>query len=78
MSKDDRIRIDYMPGGAALEALALAAEMFPTTRQQALLDKLVITAVSALAHSHWRPPFLLGRDRARWQLPAALRPGKDA
>lgn len=78
MPKGDRARIDYMPGGAALEALALAAQMFPNTRQQALLDKLVITAVSALAHSHWQPPFLLSRDRDHWQLPAALRPGKDA
>ena len=63
MPKTERTRIDYMPGNAALDALALAGEMFPDTRPQALLDKLVITAVSALAHKHWRPPSLWGRDR---------------
>ena len=75
MSKSERTRIDYMPGAAALEALDVAAAMFPDTRQQALLDKLVITAVSALAHKHWHAPHLGGRDRDRWKLPDDLRPG---
>lgn len=74
MPKKDRTRIDYMPGIAALDALGLAAAMFPNTRPQALLDKLVITAVSALAHKHWRPPALWGRDRDAWKLPDELRP----
>lgn len=73
MPKRDRIRIDYMPGAAALEALDIAAEMFPDIRPQALLDKLMITAVSALAHEHWRPPMLWGRKRDLWKLPEALR-----
>ena len=41
MPKTDRTRIDYMPGPAALEALNVAAEMFPDNRPQVLLDKLV-------------------------------------
>ena len=74
MPKKERARIDYMPGSAALDALAIAGELFPDTRPQALLDKLVITAVSALAHKHWRPPYLNGRDRDGWRLPDDLRP----
>jgi hypothetical protein len=72
MPKCERIRIDYMPGTAALEALDLAAGMFPDTRPQALLDKLVITAVSALAHKHWHAPYLCGKDRDKWKLPDDL------
>ena len=48
MPKSDRTRIDYMPGDAALDALALAEGMFPALRTQALIDRLLITAVSAL------------------------------
>ena len=74
MPKSQRMRIDYMPGPAALEALDLAAAMLPGLRSQALLDKLVITGLSALAYRHWQPPHLYGRDRDRWKLPADLRP----
>ena len=72
MIKKDRTRIDYMPGSAALEALGLAAEMFPDMRSQALLDKLVITGLCAL---HWKAPALYGSDRDRWKLPQELKPG---
>ena len=74
MPKNDRTRIDYMPGSAAFDALGVAGAMFPNLRTQALIDKLVITAVSALAHQHWRPPALWGRDRDAWKLPNELRP----
>ena len=66
MSKKDRTRIDYMPGKAAIDALGLTSEMFPNMRQQALIDKLVITGLCAL---HWNPPSLWGSDRDRWKLP---------
>lgn len=69
MTKKDRTRIDYMPGSAALEALELAAAMFPNARPQALLDRLVITGLCAL---HWQAPALWGVDRDRWQLPDYL------
>ncbi len=72
MPKTERTRIDYMPGTAALEALDLAAAMFPALRPQALLDKLVITATSALAHKHWHAPYLCGRARDKWRLPDDL------
>ena len=76
MPKKDRTRIDWMPGNAALDALALATEMFPKLRQQALIDRLVITAASALAHhqDRWTPPSLWGSDRDRWKLPDNLKP----
>jgi hypothetical protein len=70
MLKKDRARIDYMPGGAAVDALGIAAAMFPDMRQQALIDKLVITGLCAL---HWKPPMLYGADRDRWQLPEQFR-----
>lgn len=66
MPKQDRTRIDYMPGQAALDALGLAAEMFPDMRPQALIDKLVITGLVAL---HWEPPRLYGHNRDAWRLP---------
>ena len=75
MPKKDRIRIDYMHGSAVIDALGIAAAMFPDTRSQALLGRLVITAVSARAHQHWRPPALWGRDRDTWKLADELRPG---
>lgn len=70
MPKSARTRIDYMPGQAAFDALALAAEMFPNLRPQAVIDKLVITGLVAL---HWQPPNLWGTDRDRWKLPEQLR-----
>lgn len=75
MAKNERTRIDYMPGSAALEALELAAAMFPSARPQALLDRLVITGLCAL---HWKAPALYGADRDRWQLPDNLGPVKSA
>jgi len=69
MTKKDRARIDYMPGSAAVDALGIAAAMFPDMRSQALLDKLVITGLCAL---HWEPPKLWGNDRDRWKLPDYL------
>ena len=72
MAKNERTRIDYMPGSAALEALELAAAMFPNARPQALLDQLVITGLCAL---HWKAPSLYGSDRDRWKLPDELTQG---
>lgn len=71
MRNKDRARIDYMPGQAAHDALALAAEMYPDMRPQALIDKLVITGLCAL---HWKPPSLYGANRDAWKLPEQFRP----
>ena len=67
MSKTDRIRIDYMPGSAAVEALQHAQDSFPSLRTQALIDKLVITGYCAL---QWQAPALWGSDRDKWKLPS--------
>lgn len=72
MPKSERIRVDYQPGEAALKALEIAAGMFPDLRQQALIDKLVITAASVLHHGHWQPPRLYGSNRDHWKLPEGL------
>ena len=73
MRKDNRVRVDYMPGPAALEALEAAQALHPDCNAQALIDRLVITGLSALVHGHWQPPKLYGRDRERWKLPEGLR-----
>ena len=52
MPKVDRVRVDYMPGPAALEALQTAQGLFPNSNTQALIDRLVITGLSALVHGH--------------------------
>lgn len=73
MPKVNRSRIDYMPGIAALDALALAQAMDPKLRTQALLDRRLITAVSALHywthHRAWQAPGIWGNDRDRWKRP---------
>lgn len=69
MSKNNRTRIDYMPGQAANDALGLASEMFPNLRTQALIDKLVITGLCAL---HWNAPGLYGSNRDHWKLPEGI------
>lgn len=73
MPKANRIRVDYMPCPAAVEALQAAQGLYPDNNTQALIDRLVITGLSALVQGHWRPPSLYGRDRDRWSLPRELR-----
>lgn len=70
-----RVRVDYMPGLAALEALQAAQGLFPNSNTQALIDRLVITGLSALVQGHWKPPPLHGRNREAWKLPDDLRKG---
>lgn len=74
MPKVDRVRVDYMPGPAAVEALQAAQRLFPNSNTQALIDRLVITGLSALVQGHWKPPPLYGRDRDAWKLPRELSP----
>lgn len=71
MPKTDRVRVDYMPGPAALEALRIAQEMYPQAATQALIDRMVITGLSALVQREWRAPILYGH-RDRWRLPEGL------
>lgn len=73
MSKTNRVRVDYMPGHAALQALEAAQTLHPDCNTQALIDRLVITGLSALVHGHWQPPRLYGRNREAWKLPDNLR-----
>lgn len=78
MSKANRVRVDYTPGPAALEALQAAQGLHPRDNTQALLDRLVITGLSALVHGHWAPPRLFGRNREHWRLPEELRQPPEA
>ncbi len=73
MSKATRTRIDYMPCPAALEALQAAQKLHPDRITQRLIDRLVITGLSALVHGRWEPPRLHGRNREQWRLPDNLR-----
>jgi len=80
MSKANRVRVDYMPGAAALDVLQAARDLYPRSSTQALIDRLVIVGYSALVQGHWKPPALYGRDRDHWKLPDVLRqhlPDKD-
>ena len=81
MPKIDRTRIDYMPGEAAIDALNMAADLFPNLRTQALIDRLVIVAVSAMHHAKqhrsWQPPSMWGTDRDHWKLPDGLLPKNE-
>ncbi|WP_157673042.1 hypothetical protein [Curvibacter sp. AEP1-3] len=72
MTKRDRPRVDYTPCQAALEALQAARTLYPKANTQALIDRLVITGLSALVHGKWQPPSLWG-TRERWKLPDDLR-----
>jgi len=69
-----------MPCPAAVQALQAAQVRYPDSNLQALIDRLVITGLSALVHGKWQPPSLWGR-RNRWKLPDDLlhdSPGVDA
>ena len=70
MTKTTRVRVDYSPGAAALEAMQIAQELYPRDNIQALIDRLVITGLAAMS---WKAPSLFGRDRDRWELPDELR-----
>ena len=72
MPKSDRVRVDYMPCQAAIEALQAAQVMHPKENTQALIDRLVITGLSALVHGKWQPPKFWGQ-RDGWKLPDNLR-----
>ena len=72
MPKTDRLRVDYMPCQAAIEALQAAQAHYPKDSTQALIDRLVITGLSAVMRGRWEPPHLWGQ-RDRWQLPVNLR-----
>jgi len=61
-----------MPCQAALEALQAARTLYPKANTQALIDRLVITGLSALVHGKWQPPGLWGM-RESWKLPSNLR-----
>lgn len=77
MPKTDRVRVDYMPCPAAVTALEAAQALCPNDSTQALIDRLVITGLSALVQGHWRPPRLWG-NRDGWKLPADLcKPSPD-
>lgn len=73
MTKKNRVRVDYMPSPAALEALELAQALHPKDNTQALIDRMVIVGLSALMHERWEPPRFYARNRKQWQLPPALR-----
>lgn len=65
-------RIEWVPGPAARDALALAEDLFPGMGRQSVIDRLVITGLSAYVTRPWQPPALAGRARHRWKLPEDL------
>jgi len=73
-SSATRLRIDWCPGDAALEAVQIAERMYPHLRRQEIIDRLVITGLWALKQPPAIPPRFDGRNRDRWRLPANLRP----
>lgn len=60
-------RIEWTPGGYAQAELERARKLFPHLTRQALIDRLVIVAVSALTHARWTPPELHGNNRHCWR-----------
>ena len=73
MSKANRTRVDYMPSPAAVQALQAAQKLHPDHNIQRMIDRLIITGLSALVHGRWEPPRLTGRNRDAWKLPEELR-----
>lgn len=61
-----KLRVDWMPGEAALQALQAIQRRRPDLSRQEVIDYALIVALSALSHEPWRPPPLLGRSRYRW------------
>lgn len=75
MPKSDRVRVDYAPCQAAIEALQAAWIHHPHDNAQALIDRLVITGLAAL---HWKAPKFYDGNRNKWKLPDDLRLPDDA
>lgn len=69
MRDPGRVRIDYQPGAAALEALAIAQDRMPQMPRQELIDLLLVRGLWTLG----LPPLPPGRDRERWRLPDVIR-----
>lgn len=76
-SNATRPRIDWVPGGAALEALEIAERLYPHLRRQAVIDMLVINGLFLLRRPPWVPPQLWGNNRDQWRLPPELLPPKQ-
>jgi hypothetical protein len=72
---EKRLRVEWVPGPAALEALDIAERQLGPAglRTQEVIDRLVILGLWALKNPPKRPPDLWGKDRAQWTLPADLR-----
>jgi hypothetical protein len=67
--KAPRLRVDWMPGPAACDALEIGEQLLPHLGRQAVIDKLLICGLHALRQS---PPVLWGHDRDEWALPPGL------
>ena len=76
-SSSTKLRIDWVPGAAALDALAIAEALFPGQGRQDVIDRMLIMGVSAYLANHWQPPQFQGRSRHRWRLPAELEAAKN-
>lgn len=75
-------RVDWAPGPAALAALQVGEDLFPSRNRQDVIDLLVIIAVSAILAQPWRPPAFPCGSRHRWTLPADVatkrKPGNNS
>ena len=65
-------RIEWIPSRAGEDVLRVAAKLYPQYARAALIEKLLITGLSALRQQPWRPPELWG-NRKGWKLPTELR-----
>lgn len=61
--KTDRSRVDYMPCPAAVAALEAVQTLYPKSSTQDLIDRLVITGLSALVQF---PPGVGLNEGWRW------------
>lgn len=75
-SSATRLRIDWTPGPAALEALEIAENLRPHLRRQEVIDMLVITGLAALKYEPFMRPSFSGFNRNTWRLPDTLRRGR--
>ena len=72
MSGPKRPAIEWIPSPAGEQALLIAQRLYPQLSRPALIEKLLITGLSAIRHAPWTPPPLWGSDRMAWKLPVGL------
>lgn len=78
MPRIDRVRVDYMPGPAAVEALQTAQGLFPNSNTQALIDRRLSRACLRWYMGIGSRRRCMDATAMRGSCPATCAPGRES